>query len=122
MKEEKLKIIMEKQFDRCRIVMLGKSIEYTEGSDDKLEHFRAAAALMGVTPEAALMGMMSKHLVSVADMCMDQRGSEAYGMGRWDEKITDSINYLLLLRAIVEETRTMSWEEVEEEARREEEK
>ena len=119
MKEEKLKIIMEKQFERCRIVMLGKSVEYTEGSDDKLEHFRAAAALMGVTPEAALMGMMSKHLVSVADMCMDQRGSEAYSMDRWEEKITDSINYLLLLRAIVDENRTMSWEEVEEEARRE---
>lgn len=121
MKEEDLKKIMEKQFERCMVVMLGKSIEYTEGSDDKLEHFRAAAALMGVTPEAALMGMMSKHLVSVADMCMDQRGSESYSMDRWDEKITDSINYLLLLRAIVEETRTMSWEEVEEEARREEE-
>ena len=119
MKEEDLKKIMEKQFERCMVVMLGKSIEYTEGSDDKLEHFRAAAALMGVTPEAALMGMLSKHLVSVADMCMDQRGSGAYGMDRWDEKITDSINYLLLLRAIVEETRTMSWEEVEEEARRE---
>lgn len=119
MKEEDLKKIMEKQFERCMVVMLGKSIEYTEGSDEKLEHFRAAAALMGVTPEAALMGMMSKHLVSVADMCMDQRGSGAYGMDRWDEKITDSINYLLLLRAIVEETRTMSWEEVEEEARHE---
>lgn len=119
MKEEDLKKIMEKQFERCMVVMLGKSIEYTEGSDDKLEHFRAAAALMGVTPEAALMGMMSKHLVSVADMCMDQRGSGAYSMDRWDEKITDSINYLLLLRAIVEETRTMSWEEVEEEARHE---
>lgn len=119
MKEEDLKKIMEKQFERCMVVMLGKSIEYTEGSDDKLEHFRAAAALMGVTPEAALMGMMSKHLVSVADMCMDKRGSGAYSMARWDEKITDSINYLLLLRAIVEETRTMSWEEVEEEARRE---
>lgn len=119
MREEDLKKIMEKQFERCRIVMLGKSVEYTEGSDDKLEHFRAAAALMGVTPEAALMGMMSKHLVSVADMCMDQRGSGAYGIGRWDEKITDSINYLLLLRAIVEETRTMSWEEVEEAARHE---
>lgn len=119
MKEEDLKKIMEKQFERCMVVMLGKSVEYTEGSDDKLEHFRAAAALMGVTPEAALMGMMSKHLVSVADMCMDQRGSGAYSMDRWDEKITDSINYLLLLRAIVEETRTMSWEEVEEEARHE---
>ena len=119
MKTEELQKIMNRQFDVCMNIMAGKSEEYTEGSEDKLEHFKAAAALMGVTPEAALMGMMSKHLVSVADMCMDQRGSEAYSMDRWEEKITDSINYLLLLRAIVDENRTMSWEEVEEEARRE---
>ena len=119
MKTEELQKIMNRQFDVCMNIMAGKSEEYTEGSEDKLEHFKAAAALMGVTPEAALRGMMSKHLVSVADMCMDQRGSEAYSMDRWEEKITDSINYLLLLRAIVDENRTMSWEEVEEEARRE---
>lgn len=116
MKEEDLKKIMEKQFERCMVVMLGKSVEYTAGSDDKLEHFRAAAALMGVTPEAALMGMLSKHLVSVADMCMDQRGSGAYGIDRWIEKITDSMNYLFLLKAIVEENRIMTWDEVEQEA------
>lgn len=120
MRTKDLKELMEYQFDQCRAVMTGKSEEYTEGSQDKLEHFKAAAALMGVKPEAALMGMMSKHLVSVADMCMDPRGSGAYTMERWDEKITDSLNYLILLRAIVEENRTMSWEEVEEAARHEE--
>ena len=115
MKEEDLKKIMEKQFEHCSMVMLRKSDEYTEGSDDKLEHFRAAAALMGVKPEAALMGMLSKHLVSVADMCMDQRGSAAYSIDQWEEKITDSMNYLFLLKAIIREDNP-TWDEVEQEA------
>ena len=46
------------------------------------------------------MGMLSKHLISVSDMCMDER---KYSKEQWDEKITDSINYFLILRAIVEE-------------------
>ena len=115
MRLEKLQETMEEQYRRCKDVLLKKSREYTGGSDDKLEHFRAAAALMGVTPEAALMGMMSKHLVSVADMCMDQRGSAAYDIDQWEEKITDSMNYLFLLKAIIREDNP-SWDEVEREA------
>ncbi len=44
--------------------------------------------------------MLSKHLISVSDMCM---GEQQYSKEQWDEKITDSINYFLILRAIVEE-------------------
>lgn len=119
MKQEKLKEIMHEQFDHCMDMMTRKSEEYTQESDDKLEHFKAAAALMGITPAAALMGMLSKHLVSVADMCMDPRGSLAYSMERWSEKITDSMNYMFLLKAIIKEE-YQTWAEVEEEARNEE--
>lgn len=55
---------------------------------------------MNTTPKAALFGMLSKHLVSVSDMCTD---GQTYDIDRWNEKITDSICYLILLRAIVEE-------------------
>jgi hypothetical protein len=48
--------------------------------------------------KAALMGMLSKHLISVLDMCMDK---QQYSKEQWDEKITDSINYFLILREIV---------------------
>jgi hypothetical protein len=44
------------------------------------------------------MGMLSKHLISVLDMCMDK---QQYSKEQWDEKITDCINYFLILRAIV---------------------
>ncbi len=71
-----------------------------KGSKDRLAHFKKAAAITGTTPKEALLGMLAKHLVSVSDMCTD---GGTYSLDRWDEKITDSINYLILLRAIVEE-------------------
>ena len=67
---------------------------------DRLAHFKKAAVVLNTTPRAALMGMLSKHLISVSDMCM---GEQQYSKEQWDEKITDSINYFLILRAIVEE-------------------
>ena len=66
---------------------------------DRLAHFKKAAVIMNGTPKQALLGMLSKHLISVADMCV----SGSYSKLLWSEKITDSINYLLLLRAMVEE-------------------
>lgn len=67
---------------------------------DRLAHFKKAAVVLNTTPRAALMGMLSKHLISVSDMCM---GEQQYSKEQWDEKITDSINYFLILCAIVEE-------------------
>ena len=45
--------------------------------------------------------MLAKHVVSLYDMCFAER--TCYGMETWDEKITDSLNYLFLLKAIVKE-------------------
>ncbi|WP_243126686.1 hypothetical protein [Anaerotruncus sp. 1XD42-93] len=56
------------------------------------------------TPERALAGMLAKHIVSLYDMCFD--GDTDYGIGTWNEKITDSLNYLFLLKAIVKEGHT----------------
>lgn len=60
--------------------------------------------MQGCKPERALAGMMAKHIVSLYDMCYADR--ETYDVGTWDEKITDSINYLILLRAIIEEVQS----------------
>lgn len=53
------------------------------------------------TQARALAGMLAKHIVSLYDMCFADRVS--YDMGTWEEKITDSLNYLFLLKAIVKE-------------------
>ena len=59
-----------------------------------------AAGLQGCLPREALGGMMAKHTVSVYDMI---NSCDTFPIALWDEKITDHINYLLLLKAIVVE-------------------
>ena len=90
--------IVDDQVERCLTVLEEKGKEYSL-SDDRLDHFKDAAAEQDTTPKQALWGMASKHFASLSGMCKNGQSD----MDRWLEKITDSINYLLLLRAVVEE-------------------
>lgn len=90
--------IINRQIEHCKSILCSKAEEYATA--DRLHNFKIAGALQGISPVQALMGMMAKHTVSVADMCMS---GETYPQEMWDEKITDSINYLLLLAALVRE-------------------
>ena len=90
--------LLEEQMERSRSVLCSKGKEYA--TEDRLHNFKVAAALEGKTPEQALAGMMAKHTVSIYDMCESR---EHYPTATWEEKITDHINYLLLLNAIVRE-------------------
>lgn len=99
--------VIKEQLLTCEGLLIGKGQEYAPGATDesavdRLAHFKKAAAITGGTPKEALLGMLAKHLVSISDMCIDGRD---YTGDRWTEKITDSINYLLLLKALVEEER-----------------
>jgi len=99
MLQEEFNDIVTKQMKKCWETLFNKGNEYAM-QGDRLSHFKKAAAVMDSTPKAALFGMLAKHLVSVSDMCLDK---EKYHKEVWSEKITDSINYLLILAAIVEE-------------------
>jgi len=90
--------VVQGQMERCENVLNQKADEYVFG-DDRLEHFKTSAAEQGTTPKQALWGMASKHITSIGGMC--KNGSD--NMELWLEKITDSLNYLLLLRALIEE-------------------
>jgi hypothetical protein len=96
---ERFNEILDKQLETIKVMLGHKAKEYA--TTDRLHNFKKAAALKGETPRQALMGMMVKHTVSVYDMGMSF--SESYPPELWDEKITDHINYLILLRAIVAE-------------------
>ena len=87
------------QIKRSQDLLLKKNANYNP-NDDKLATFKTAAALMDVTPESALAGMLVKHTVSVYGMIRQNLDAPAEV---WNEKITDHINYLLLLRALVDE-------------------
>ena len=81
--------------------LLEKAKEYATA--DRLHNFKAAAALQKISPEAALGGMMAKHTISIYDMIDDTEGGKVHPLPVWEEKIKDSINYLFLLWAMVNE-------------------
>lgn len=79
--------------------LIQKAKEYAVDGD-RLHNFKVAAAVQGISPMAALAGMMAKHTVSVYDMIGT---GETYPMELWEEKIKDNINYLFLLWALLQE-------------------
>lgn len=97
---QKFEEIVDHQLAICRDLLVIKGKEYSL-TDDRLAAFKKAAQLQGETMKQALCGMLAKHVVSVYDMCMSDG---KFGIEKWTEKVTDSINYLLLLMAAI-------WEE-----------
>lgn len=89
------------QYRKCADVLAHKKKEYTGDRIDRLSAFKIAASLQGCTPKTALAGMMSKHVVSLYDMCYSSLLQ--FELEQWDEKITDCINYLILLKALIKE-------------------
>ena len=98
MNTQRFNEVVAEQIKRSTDVLCSKAKEYA--TEDRLHNFKTAAALEGLTPRQALAGMMAKHTVSVYDMCWS---SNDFPMTMWDEKITDHINYLLLLKAVIVE-------------------
>lgn len=89
--------LVEEQFGICRAILETKSKEYAPNESDRLSAFKTAADVLHRTPIQALGGQMSKHTISLFEMiendCKDQ--------DLWLEKLTDQINYLLLLKGLL---------------------
>jgi hypothetical protein len=94
--------VTTERINKCLDVMLKKSDEYSS-EKDKLHNFKVAGALQGCSDIKALGGMMCKHTVSIYDLINDFENGKDISLDLWNEKIGDSINYLLLLNAMVVE-------------------
>ena len=100
MNDEKFQDLVIEQLEACVDLLSIKGDQYA-ASEDRLHNFNRAAELEGISVRQALAGMMAKHTVSIYDMC--HYSHITYPDEVWDEKIHDHINYLLLLRAIIED-------------------
>jgi len=98
MNNTKFTEIIENQIQKCKDLLIKKGEEYA--TEDRLHNFRSASVLENSTLKAACAGFMAKHTISIYDMCNSDKD---FALEQWDEKITDHINYLLLLSAIVKE-------------------
>ena len=92
--------LLETQLARVSSVLGLKTKEYATETD-QLKNIRDAAELQGLTMQEAVGGMMAKHTVSIYSMLKDT--GTLYPDAVWDEKITDHIIWLILLRAVLED-------------------
>ena len=103
MNDNSLQITIRNAFYRCTRLMHSKGKEYSPG-EDRLQNFKEAGTLQGISPEQALFGMLAKHLVSLAEMCRAVTERPGYSpQAVWEEKLTDAHNYLFLLEALLKE-------------------
>jgi hypothetical protein len=93
--------VIDITLEKVRTILGRKQAEYARG--DRLHNFKVAGAIANTTPEMALRGMMAKHVVSVYDLIKDIEDGKKVEFILWDEKTLDTINYLILLRALLYE-------------------
>ena len=114
--------LLENRITKTREVLGAKAGEYAS-EDDRLHNFKVAARFSAtqITPEEALVGMWRKHLVSVLDIVDGitkgaKEGLPLPSATLVDEKISDSINYIILLEALIHERRVSEelWSRVEQ--------
>jgi len=87
--------------DQMKAVLTHKAKEYAHRGD-RLHNFKTAAVINEVSVPEALWGMATKHLVSVLDLVY---GNLENTEAMVDEKVGDLINYLVLLKAVLQEER-----------------
>ena len=101
MTNEAFIVIMENRVNQIRGILDAKGKEYS-GPTDRLHSFKAGSLLNRCTPTRYCLSLMTKHLISIVDMVQSDR---EFTNEAWNEKIGDAINYLILLEALVKETK-----------------
>ena len=79
-----------------------KAGQYQNG-EDRLSNFKRAAATLQQSPQRALIGMLAKHDVCLLDMVENLEKGRLFPLSRWREVLIDSINYRILLLAMMSE-------------------
>lgn len=94
--------IVEERIEVIKKVLASKATEYARG--DRLSNFKTAGRLDDESPERALWGMFKKHIVSVKDLIDDiEAGRPPMPWPVWQEKLTDMVNYPILLEGLIKE-------------------
>ena len=103
--------VVTKELDYVRELLCSKSKEYDFG-EDRFHSFKVGGQLQGISQEKCLLGYLTKHVISIYDMC-DKVGE--FSFEKFQEKITDYINYGLLLLGMIQEEKNKENEAVKTE-------
>jgi hypothetical protein len=101
MEHEQFNKVFEDMYCMCRSLLASKNDEYARDGD-KLHNFKKASRFAeGKSQMGALKGFLLKHTVSIYDMMDDHIHGLKSSKKKWEEKIVDHINYLIILYAMI---------------------
>jgi hypothetical protein len=108
MRHETFNNLVEARIDDCVETLGVKNKEYSSDSD-RLHNFKKAGRMKGQDPIQALDGMWLKHRVSMDDIIEQMIADPTYLPPRElvKEKVTDNVNYNILLEALIEDRREL---------------
>jgi hypothetical protein len=93
--------LVDRRCDLIKSVLMSKAEEYAQGAN-RFHNFDVAARVNAETPERALWGMATKHLICILDMvALSPKDLAMLSNDYLDEKIGDMINYLILLEGMI---------------------
>ena len=102
---ERFNDCIDNRLNECKELLTVKSVEYRR-NNDPYHNFNKVSKMRNKTPEEALSGMWAKHLCSILDIIDDiELHNKIPSKELLSEKISDNINYLLILEALIEERR-----------------
>lgn len=99
MNTKQFELLVQRRLNLSREVLMSKGEEYSV-DDSPFYNFYAAGRILNTNPTEALLGMLSKHLVQVFDIAAGKH-KDAITQDLLDEKIGDTINYLILLEGLI---------------------
>lgn len=95
--------IVDERIVKIRETLANKAKEYSSAGS-RFHNFKVGGRILGVTPEKALQGTMLKHIVSVFDLIdWTETDEDKITTELIDEKIGDTINYLILLEGMLKD-------------------
>lgn len=94
--------LTDEQLKVCKEVMFNKRAEYS-GNEDALYNFRQAVTLLSMSPAEVAFCYDTKHISSIQKIVRELSHGKTPSEALWREKITDYLNYGLLMNACVME-------------------
>ena len=91
-------IDVEDGHNRSKRVLLRKGKVYATEDGDRLDQFHRAGEAQGIGSAQALIGMVTRHFISITDMA---KCPLLYSRKQWNERIVDLRNYTHLLDALL---------------------
>lgn len=102
MDSKKFEKLSDEQIKICKDILFSKRAEYST-NEDVLHNFRQPTTLMNMSPAEVAFCYDTKHIASIQKIVHEISEGKLPTKELWREKITDYLNYGLLMNACVME-------------------